>query len=182
MIFLSFNEAADFRWNDIGGNVIPINSIKKETHVKWSKFEENSISEEQHNTWKTKGAFNNGIAIMAGKLWLGKYKGKYLACIDIDNKKGIEEFLSHFGKVDTVEKFARINRNKDNSNLKRDCTNSDLLLHYQFYSSNRNVLCEYFQESNSYVYEPQTIESDLFNYNFCPYCSIEFWVKYGEKL
>jgi hypothetical protein len=43
---------------------------------------------------------------MAGKIWRGKYKEKYLACIDIDNKKGIEEFLTHFGKVDTIEKLS----------------------------------------------------------------------------
>ncbi|MDF0682682.1 MAG: hypothetical protein P0116_17115, partial [Candidatus Nitrosocosmicus sp.] len=45
-------------------------------------------------------------AIILGKIHRGAYKGKYLVGIDIDNKKGIEEFLSHFGKVDTLEKLA----------------------------------------------------------------------------
>ncbi|CAN5707420.1 hypothetical protein BH23THE1_BH23THE1_17410 [soil metagenome] len=103
---MNFNEAADFWRYEIGVNIIPINSRKKVTYTEWSELEDNTVSEEQHNKWKYYGVFKSGIAVMAGKIWRGKYKGKYLACIDIDNKKGIEEFLSHFGKVGTKEKLA----------------------------------------------------------------------------
>jgi hypothetical protein len=106
VILLNFNDAADFWFYQIGLNVIPITSKEKTPYVKWSEFQDCPILEEQHIRWKTEEAFNQGIAIIAGKIWRGKYKGKYLACIDIDNKKGIEEFLSHFGKVDTIEKLA----------------------------------------------------------------------------
>ena len=55
--------------------------------------------------------------MIAGKIWRGKYEGKYLACIDLDNKKGVEEFLSHFGEYDTVNKLAQktiVEQHKDN--------------------------------------------------------------------
>ena len=52
------------------------------------------------------GRYDNGIAIITGLLYRGEYEKKYLACIDNDNKKGIEEFLFNFGKIDTLEKIA----------------------------------------------------------------------------
>ena len=39
-------------------------------------------------------------------IWHGEYKGKFLACIDIDNASGIKVFLSKFGKVDTLVKLS----------------------------------------------------------------------------
>ena len=41
---------------------------------------------------KKNGDYNNGIAIIPGKIWRGPFKGKYLVAIDLDNKKAIEEF------------------------------------------------------------------------------------------
>ena len=76
-----------------------------------------SIPMELHNNWKVNGSFSKGIAIIAGKVWRGKYEGKYLACIDIDNKKGIEEFLSHFGEFNSLDKLAQktiVEQHKDN--------------------------------------------------------------------
>ncbi len=119
MASLTINDWADFWRNEIGVNVFPIEFRKKKTYVKWSEFEEKQVPEDQHNKWKEDESFNNGIAIMAGKIWRGKYKEKYLACIDIDNKKGIEQFLSHFGKVDTIEKLGEktiVEWHKDNPN------------------------------------------------------------------
>jgi hypothetical protein len=119
MISLNFNEAADFWRNEIGANVFPFNSQKKETYIEWAEFEEKPISEEQHIKRKNSGAYSKGVAVMTGKLWRGKYKGKYLACIDIDNKKGIEEFLSYFGEINTIEKLALktlVEWHKDNPN------------------------------------------------------------------
>jgi hypothetical protein len=119
MILLNFNEAADFWYYELGINVIPINSKEKVTYIKWSEFQHRSVSEEQYIRWKTEGAFNQGIAVIAGKIWRGEYNGKYLACIDIDNKKGVEEFLSHFGEIYTIEKLSSktiVEWHKDNPN------------------------------------------------------------------
>ena len=57
--------------------------------------------------------------MIAGKIWSGKYEDKYLACIDIDNKKGIHEFLLHFGEIDNLEKLSQktiVEQHKDDSN------------------------------------------------------------------
>lgn len=70
---------------------------------------------------------------------------------------------------------------KGNSKPERDCSNSDLLLHYQYFKSNRNVLCEYFQP-NSFIDEPQTIDYELFNVNFCRYCCNDFWQNTGGNV
>lgn len=102
----NINEYVDFWYYEIGANVFPILYREKKTYVEWSNFQEKTVSEQQLNEWKNAGEFNNGIAVMAGKIWRGPYEGKYLACIDIDNKKGIEEFLEHFGKIDAIEKLA----------------------------------------------------------------------------
>jgi hypothetical protein len=113
------NESADFWRVEIGVNVFPTIFRTKKTYVEWSEFEEKPVSEEQHDKWKEDGSFEKGIAVMAGKIWRGKYKGKYLACLDIDNKKGIEEFLSYFGEVGTKEKLAAktiVEWHRDNPN------------------------------------------------------------------
>ncbi|HET9806775.1 MAG TPA: bifunctional DNA primase/polymerase, partial [Nitrososphaeraceae archaeon] len=83
---------ADFWHYEIGPNVIPANTKEKNTFVGWSEYQEKSISDEVHESRKQSGYYNNGLAIMTGKLWRGPYAGKYLVAIDLDNKKAIEDF------------------------------------------------------------------------------------------
>ena len=90
----------------IGIDLIPAYTQGKITNIEWSKYQNKNIPEEQYRDWHLKGAFDNGMAIVMGKIRRGLNKGKYLACIDIDNKRGIEEFLSHFGKTDSLDKLA----------------------------------------------------------------------------
>ncbi|MGD9533898.1 MAG: bifunctional DNA primase/polymerase [Candidatus Nitrosocosmicus sp.] len=97
---------SDFWFYTIGVNVIPCDSKKKIPLIPWTAYQEKCISKDEYESFKRNGTFGNGVSIIVGKIWRGKYNGKYLACIDIDNKKGIEEFLSNFGKVDTIEKLA----------------------------------------------------------------------------
>ena len=48
-----------------------------------------------HTEWKTSGAFDNGIAIILGKVHHNRQKeGLYLIGIDCDNRKAIEEICS----------------------------------------------------------------------------------------
>ncbi|MDN5845817.1 MAG: bifunctional DNA primase/polymerase [Candidatus Nitrosocosmicus sp.] len=100
------NEWADFWRDTIGVNVIPADTKNKTTNIEWSIYQNDSISDKLHEEWKNNGSFDHGMAIVLGKIHRGPYVGKYLACIDIDNKKGIDEFLFHFGKLDTLEKLA----------------------------------------------------------------------------
>jgi len=101
-----FNDYADFWFYTIGANIIPADTINKTTYVEWSVYQDRPIEDEKHELWKKNGEYEKGIAVMAGLLYRGEYKGKYLAIIDDDNKKGNDEILFNFGKVDTLEKLA----------------------------------------------------------------------------
>ena len=52
--------------------------------------------------------FKTGFAIITGRIWRGPYEGKYLVCIDIDNKKGIEEFLSIFNEIKSLDDLSEL--------------------------------------------------------------------------
>lgn len=110
---------SDFWFYNIGVNVIPSDSKNKMPIVPWEGFQEKPMLKEEYENSKRNSEFNRGVSIIVGKIWRGIYSGKYLACIDIDNKKGIEEFLSNFGKIDTIEKLATktiIEGHRDNPN------------------------------------------------------------------
>jgi hypothetical protein len=83
---------ADFWRHDIGANVIPVDTRKKETYETWKEWQDKPIPQELHDRWKTSGAFSNGIAIILGKVWHSPLKKDlYLIGIDLDNQKAIEE-------------------------------------------------------------------------------------------
>ncbi|HSA75179.1 MAG TPA: hypothetical protein VLE21_03220, partial [Candidatus Nitrosocosmicus sp.] len=44
---------------------------------------------------------------MTGKIWGGPNVGKYLVCIDIDNNKGMEEFLSAFTEIKSIQELSQ---------------------------------------------------------------------------
>ncbi|CAN5235912.1 hypothetical protein BH18THE2_BH18THE2_34620 [soil metagenome] len=88
----SINDFADYWRDDIGVNVIPANTRKKETYESWKEWQDKPIPSEIHDEWKTSGAFNNGIAIILGKVWHNPHKTDlYLIGIDLDNQKAIVE-------------------------------------------------------------------------------------------
>lgn len=91
----ALNQSADYWYYDIGVNVIPANTKRKETYESWSQWQDQSIPVEVHESRKKSGYYNNGIAIIPGKIYRGPYKGKYLVAIDLDNKKAIEEFCGN---------------------------------------------------------------------------------------
>ncbi|KAA2279386.1 bifunctional DNA primase/polymerase [Candidatus Nitrosocosmicus agrestis] len=96
----------DFWFYTIGVNAIPATSMIKIPKVEWKEWQDKPIPKEVYEDWKKSSAFKAGCAIITGLIWRGEFKGKYLACIDIDNAKGIEAFLSKFGKTNTLEKIA----------------------------------------------------------------------------
>lgn len=111
------NHPIDFWYYYIGVNCLPFDSKNKVTYEQWRKWQVQPVPIEIYQDWKNKGSFDKGIAIICGKIWRGEYKDKYLACIDIDNKKGIEEFLLHFGVYDSLEKLSQktiVEQHKDN--------------------------------------------------------------------
>ena len=96
----TINEWAEFWRYDIGVNVIPADTRRKVTYESWAEWQDKPISEELYNEWKASGAFNNGIAIIIGKVWHNPHKtGLYLIGIDLDNRKAIEEICSRNGNT-----------------------------------------------------------------------------------
>ena len=105
---INFNKWADFWRNEIGANVIPANTRQKKPTVNWKQWENKAIPKEQHELWKKQGAFNEGMAIIAGKVWHNyAKKGLYLILVDFDNKKAIEELCTRNGKQTPLAELAK---------------------------------------------------------------------------
>jgi hypothetical protein len=99
-------DTIDFWVNEIGVHPIPADTRNKRTYEEWSRWQDKPIPDIYFKEWKESGKFKNGCAVIVGKIWHGSYKGKYLCCIDIDNKSGLDNFLTHFGDGYTIEKLS----------------------------------------------------------------------------
>ena len=71
----SINYWADFWFYEIGVNVIPANTKEKTTYANWAQWQDKPIPIEKHIELKKNGDYKNGIAIVTGKIWRGKYAG-----------------------------------------------------------------------------------------------------------
>lgn len=102
-----YNTWADFWHYDIGVNVIPAQTKLKTTSIKWSRYQSAPIPESQHTVWKNNGAFMDGMAIIAGKVWhRADRSGQYFTLIDLDKHEAIQEFCTRNGKQVPLEKIA----------------------------------------------------------------------------
>jgi putative DNA primase/helicase len=102
------NKWADFWRYDVGVNVIPADTRNKMTNEAWSKWQDEPIPEDQYNEWKSNGSFNNGIAIILGKIFHNKARSDlYLVGIDADNKKAIEEICTYRGKRASLQQLTK---------------------------------------------------------------------------
>jgi hypothetical protein len=90
----------DYWFYTIGINVISANTINKTPTEKWSEYQDKPIQSESFEQNKKNGTYENGIAIMPGRVWRGPNKGKYLVFMDLDNQKAIDEVCSCFGAKD----------------------------------------------------------------------------------
>jgi hypothetical protein len=103
----SFNDAADWWRHEVGVNVIPADTKKKMPKVPWKPFEKEPVSNEQHEQWKAQGMFNEGLAIIVGKVSHNdRKKSLYLIAIDLDNKLAIEEYCTRNGATESIEKLS----------------------------------------------------------------------------
>ncbi|HKG88278.1 MAG TPA: phage/plasmid primase, P4 family, partial [Nitrososphaeraceae archaeon] len=104
----SHNEYADFLRYVIGVNVIPADTRHKKTQIQWKVFQNAPISEWQHEQWSKGGAFNQGIAIILGKVWHREdKKDLYFILIDADKRHAIEEFCTRNRKVIPLQEIAQ---------------------------------------------------------------------------
>jgi hypothetical protein len=111
---------ADFWHNKIGVNVIPaVSNTKMPNLASWKEWQSNPVPEDQYNRWKKGGLYNQGMAVITGKILRGPYKGKHLACVDCDNQAGIDEFLRHcFPDIKTLEELSHktiVEQHRDNT-------------------------------------------------------------------
>lgn len=88
-------------------NIIPVISANKQPIEEWTEWQSKPIPQEVYEGWKKGGRFDEGYGIITGALWRGPYEGKYLACIDIDNKKGIEVFMDSFTEIKSLDDLAQ---------------------------------------------------------------------------
>lgn len=114
------NDWADFWRYKIGVNVIPADTRNKIPKVNWKQHQKEPTSEEQHNKWKEEGAFNDGMAIIAGRVWhIPLRKGLYLICVDLDNQLAIDEFCTRNGVRTPLTELAKkiiIEQHRDEPN------------------------------------------------------------------
>jgi len=104
----TFNEWADYWRYEIGVNVIPADTRNKKTWITWSEYQNEPIPLEMHDYWKKNNMFNKGIAIIAGRVYHNPEKnGLYLAFIDLDNQKAIDEFCTRNGVITPLKELAK---------------------------------------------------------------------------
>lgn len=112
----------DFWRYQIGVNVIPADTRRKITYETWSEWQDKPIPQELHDEWKKSGAFNNGIAIILGKVWHNPRRTNlYLIGIDLDNQKAIEEVAVN--GLEDLAKHVIVEQHKD------DLTKAHVLLY-----------------------------------------------------
>jgi len=111
-----FNEEADFLFNIIGANPLPADTKNKRINVGWGEHQNKSVPFELHQSRKEKGEYDNGLAVMTGRLWRGKNENKYLVGIDCDNKKAIDEIFNLFGfnNIEELSNWTWVEQHKDN--------------------------------------------------------------------
>ena len=90
-----FNQMADYWHYTIGANVIPADTVNKITYFEWSAYEDGPIEDEKHGLWKNNGEYEKGMAVMAGFLYRGEHKEKYLALLT-KNKNELMNFFHIF--------------------------------------------------------------------------------------
>lgn len=136
----TLNEWADFWRYSIGVNVIPVNTKERNSYVKWSEWQDKAIPEIIHEEWKKENAFENGMAIMPGRIWHKDDKNNlYLIFIDLDNQKAIDEFCECLGLPDLKELSKQVIVEQHKDDLSR--------AHIYFYSNHS------FKKKSSDVYK-----------------------------
>jgi hypothetical protein len=106
----------DFWFYTIGVNVIAVDSFKKIPIEEWSQYQNKPISVEMYEQNKINCLYDNGIAIIPGKVWRGHHKDKYLVFIDLDNQKAIDEVCSFFEakNLEELSDYVIVEQHKDN--------------------------------------------------------------------
>jgi P4 family phage/plasmid primase-like protien len=82
----------NYWYGTIGVNVIPI-ALKAKLPLKgfgWAEWQDKPQPKELIDELINSGKFDGGLAIITGRIWRGRYEGKHIAGIDLDNAKAVE--------------------------------------------------------------------------------------------
>ena len=96
--FLTEDEWVDHWFYTVGINVLPQPTKSRDPNkfMIWQVWQNKPVPEVLFEQWKKEGKFRDseGICLIPGRVWRGKYEGSYLAFIDLDNEKAITEFCT----------------------------------------------------------------------------------------
>ncbi len=102
-----YNGWARFWYDVIGVNVIPAKTRIKKTFVKWTPYQDGPVLRDTFEEWIRNDDFRDGMALVLGMVWRGKYEGYYLTFIDLDNLKAIDEFCAINGQNYDLKQVAQ---------------------------------------------------------------------------
>ncbi|MDF0682200.1 MAG: bifunctional DNA primase/polymerase [Candidatus Nitrosocosmicus sp.] len=100
------SDILDYFFHNLGINIKPCYYKDKVPIGNWKDLQTNALSCEEYEKLKLNHP-NSNWALVTGKIWRGPHKDKYLVIIDLDNKKAIDEFLSHFSDDTTFNTIAQ---------------------------------------------------------------------------
>lgn len=103
----SIYDNLDYFYYQMGINVIPTDSQNKRPLVNWKEWQNKVIPNDFYEKWKDNDLFKNGFALFTGRIWRGPNEGKYLVCVDVDNNKGMQEFLSSFTEIKSIQELSQ---------------------------------------------------------------------------
>lgn len=108
------NNTSSYSYNDLSKfielikpNIVRVPFKTKEPKDSWKHLQDSIGSYDLFYEYRKKNIKSNW-AIMTGKLLQGPFKGKYLVCIDLDNRKAMEIFLSFFQDIHSIEELSKL--------------------------------------------------------------------------
>lgn len=101
----NFTEIDHFYYK-VGSNIIPIPYKEKKSNTTWKEYQNNIQKGNEYESLKKKYPKSNW-GVITGKLLRGPYEGKYLVCIDLDNKKAMDVFLSFYPDVSNIDEMSK---------------------------------------------------------------------------
>jgi hypothetical protein len=92
------NYTADYNRDTLGVNVIPADTQSRFEYPSWKNWQDKPIPQSQHDDWKTRGAFSQGMARIHGRAWhrSNLEYDAYWFSVDCDNQAAIDVMLVVF--------------------------------------------------------------------------------------
>src|SRR5215207_4176134 len=115
----TLNDGARYWREFIGVETLPAVSKEKRPDLpSWKKYQIESASDEEFQSWLDNDKFKNGVCILPGKIRHRKDRSDlYFVVIDGDESHGIKELLTRNGHIPTLQEVSKkwiVEQHKDN--------------------------------------------------------------------